>query len=285
MCAVVAVTATVLPSAASAAPATNKFELIPNDFGFDQHSSPAIVTPDGDWRAITDNGTDVFHYGTVNDVPAVYNSGDGLAKPGVFRPSTGQWFLGDTLGDTQEVVHYGGSRDLPVQAHYRGIDKPTVLATFRPSVGNWYLRGIGAYDFGARGDIPVPGHYRNAVATDYADTIAVFRPSNSTWFIRGIENVQYGKRGDTPAPADYNGDGTTDIAVFRPSNGTWFVRGQGAQKWGTAGDIPVTGDYNGDGRADYAVYRPSNGYLYIRGGGAVQLGTGGMPIGAAPYHD
>lgn len=262
-----------------------KSYLVPNDFGFDGHSTPGVVTPSGDWTMFEDGYTDQSHFGTNGDKLAVWNDGDGLAQMGVFRPSTSTWYLADIFGDIQRIVRYGTAGDIPVQAHYRGIRKTTVLAVFRPSSGTWYIQGIGSYQYGTRGDIPVPGHYTNGDATDYADQVAVFRPSSGTWYLRGVGAYQYGTRGDVPAPADYNGDGNTDVAVYRPSTGTWYIRGIGTYQFGVRGDIPVTGDFNGDGRADIAVYRPSNQTLYVRGQGSLLLGVAGTPVGAAPYYD
>lgn len=151
-----------------------------------------------------------------------------------------------------------------------GIAYPIV---FRPSNGTWFVSydpatgGIRSQQWGASGDIPVPGDYDGDGRLDFA----VWRPSNATWYVIPSSNPgttivrQWGISGDIPVPADYDGDGRLDFAVWRPSNGTWYVIPSSnsgttvVQQWGISGDTPVPADYDGDGRADFAVWRPSNG--------------------------
>jgi hypothetical protein len=140
---------------------------------------------------------------------------------------------------------------------------------------NWYIRGLGGYNFGAGTDIPVVGDYNG----DGKDDVAVFRPSNGIWYVRGIGEFRYGESGDYLVVGDYNGDGVDDIAVYRPSNGTWYISTRGNFHFGEAGDIPVPGDYNGDGWDDIAVYRPSNGTWYISTRGDFVYGqSGDIPL-------
>ncbi|MDT5035969.1 MAG: hypothetical protein QOE03_1154 [Micromonosporaceae bacterium] len=161
-------------------------------------------------------------------------------------------------------------------ADYNG-DGVTDVAVWRPSDGNWFARGLFTTQWGAPGDIPVPGDYNGDGITD----LAVWRPSSGTWFVRGIATVQWGAPGDIPVPGDYNGDGITDFAVWRPSSGTWFVRGLFTVQWGVAGDVPVAGDYNGDGRTDVAVWRPAEGNWYVLGISTTQWGVvGDVPVPA-----
>ncbi len=286
ICALGAVAATTLTADAWAKKPDDLYKqlLMPNDFGFDGHSDPGVISPSRHWTIREDVFPEDYKFGEIGDRPAVWGTGSGISSAGVFRPSTGHWYLKDPFGGPNQNIHYGKTGDIPVQAHYQGIDEPTVLAVFRG--GYWYLRGIGSYKYGQRGDIPVPGHYR--AGPHYADGAAVFRPANGTWYLRGIDSFHYGHRGDVPAPADYNGDGNTDVAVYRPSNGKWYLRGRTEPiQFGQAGDLPVTGDYNGDGKADISVYRPSSGKLYTRGSGSQVIGGGPgyFPIGYAPYHD
>ena len=156
------------------------------------------------------------------------------------------------------------------------------VSVFRPSSGVWYAGGSSP-QFGAPGDLPVPGDYGGKGKTDQA----VFRPASNAWFLNTSppSSTIFGIGGDIPVPADYDGDGLTDIAVFRPSTGVWYVGGTSPASvgFGTSGDIPVPGDYNGDGRDEPAVYRPSTGVWYLGGPSpsAVAFGLpGDIPVPA-----
>jgi hypothetical protein len=109
-------------------------------------------------------------------------------------------------------------------------------AVFRPTTGRWYAEGLaGSVQFGAVGDIPVPGDYDG----DGDDDRAVFRPSSGRWYVLGQPgSVQFGATGDIPVPGDYDDDGDTDIAVYRA--GRWYTQGQPTVAWGLASDIPLS---------------------------------------------
>ena len=192
------------------------------------------------------------------------------------------------------------------------LDKSTDISVYRPSNGNWYIRGESPVMWGLPGDIPVPGYYQGwtiavyrpsngkwymkgnspvswgfpddiPVQADYDGDgyteIAVLRPSNGKWYIQGMGNFSWYQSGDIPVPCDYDGDFVDEIAVYRPSNGKWYVMGQSAVSWGFSGDIPVPGDYDGNGICDIAVYRPSNGNWYVKGIGSTSWGfTGDIPV-------
>lgn len=261
----------------------------PHDFQFLQ-TSTRVMFRSGSWM-IDDGYPTTFTYGVSGDLPVVTTTGDGFAHIGVFHPATGTWYLADPTGRTATRLAFGTAGDIPVQAQYAGVDKPTVLAVFHPSSSVWYQAtstgGIASkVTYGTRGDIPVPGHYAGSAANHYADTIAVFRPSDGRWYLRGLGSVPFGARGDIPMPADYDGNGTTDLAVYRPSTQVFYLRGRLGFHYGAAGDIPVTGDFTGDGKADLALYRPSTHAWYVSGATTRTFGTAGFsPIGQAPYHD
>jgi hypothetical protein len=237
-------------------------------------ASVTVVNPDGGisgWQTFTINAA--------------------TADIGVYRPSTGQWFILRSRDGTLQQVQWGATGDIPVPRDYDG-DGTTDIAVYRPGTGVWYVQrsSDGAVQEvqwgGAAGDIPVPRDYDGDGKADFA----VFRPSSGTWYIArsrdgAQQQVQWGADGDIPVPRDYDGDGTTDLAVYRPSTGAWYILRssdgtlQEVQWGGADGDTPVPGDYDGDGTTDLAVYRPSTGVWYIlrSSDGAAQE----LPWGAA----
>jgi subtilisin family serine protease len=203
-------------------------------------------------------------------------------------------------------------------------NKYSDISLYRPSTGQWFIRGVGSLTWGLSTDTPVAADYNGDGIADIAvfrpstgywyingtgpgtgsylygqtgdipvpadyngdgkDEIAVFRPSTSTWYIKGVGSFLYGITGDIPVVADYNGDGKDEIAVFRPSNSTWYIKGIGSSLYGTVGDIPVVADYTGDGKAEIAVFRPSNSTWYIKGIGPSVYGTAGDTPVVADYN-
>ncbi|MCP4215775.1 MAG: hypothetical protein GY765_14065, partial [bacterium] len=143
------------------------------------------------------------------------------------------------------------------------------IAIYRQSNGRWCVMGQPSVEWGAAGDIPVPGDYNGDGTTDFA----IYRPSTGRWCVKGQPSIAYGTATDIPVPGDYDGNGTTDIAIFRPSTGRWCVMGQPSIAWGTATDIPVPGDYDGNGTTDIAIFRRSIGGWCVRGNSTVQWGT------------
>ena len=172
-------------------------------------------------------------------------TGDFLSDVGLFRPSTGNWFV---AGMTSAPV-WGGAGDVPVAGDYDG-DAKMDIGVFRRTTGKWYLvqsrTGTALeYTWGGGTDRPVQGDYDGDGRTD----VAVFRAATGKWYViqsstGTMREYTWGGEIDIPVPGDYDGDGRTDVAVFRPSNGTWYLRhsSTGALTtvvWGGATDIPV----------------------------------------------
>ncbi|MBS1793890.1 MAG: hypothetical protein JSS81_08545 [Acidobacteria bacterium] len=196
---------------------------------------------------------------------------DGRTDLGVFRPSTGDWWLASSRTGAIAATRFGASGDKPVPADYTG-DGLVDLAVWRPGSGEWFvLRSEdGTYysvPFGTAGDVPVANDYDGDGKTDPA----VYRPSTATWYMLqsrvGTTRYQYGQPGDIPVVGDFEGDGKGDVTVFRPSTGQWWMAlsrpGVRIATFGTAGDVPVAGDYTGDGIDDAALFRPATGEWFV----------------------
>ncbi len=232
--------------------------------------------------------------------------GDGRSDVGIYRPSTGTWYVDLSTGGSL-VQQYGAANlDLPVPGDWLN-NGTSQVAVYRPNTATWYTPinpGGLAYGWG-NVDRPIPGRYQSGAGTQYA----VFRPTNADWYTPNTPNGQaYGWAGvDVPIPGDYTGGGMAQISVFRPLTDQWFtpatpageyfgwanvdvpvpadylglgylqygvfrpITGQwfvptGIYSFGATTDIPVPADYLGRGKAQLAVYRPSTGQFFIAGG-------------------
>ncbi len=147
----------------------------------------------------------------------------------------------------------GSSVDMGAYEYYYEY-KAAEVSVFRPDNGTWYTllsRSPLVYSYkqwGAPGDIPVPGDYDGDGKIDYA----VWRPSTGVWWVLPSATpgtysaTRWGISTDKPVPGDYDFDGKTDIAVWRPGNGVWYVLPSGsppgtytATAWGMDGDVPI----------------------------------------------
>lgn len=210
--------------------------------------------------------------------------GDSKADISVFRPSTGVWYLLNSINGIASSTQFGAPNDKIVPADYDG-DRKTDLAVYRNGV--WYLQrstaGFTGIPFGAPDDIPQPADFSG----DGTAELAVFRPSTGVWYTYNlvtnqVGGLQFGQNGDKPVTGDFDGDCKADFAVFRPSTGVWYLQqstqGFTGVQFGVASDKPVPADYDGDGKTDIAVFRPSDGTWYLL---RSSLGLAGLAFGAS----
>ncbi len=154
-------------------------------------------------------------------------NGIGTTKIGVYRGSTGTWYL-DLNGNTSwdgpgrdAVNGWGGdASDIPVVGDWNGTGT-TKIGVYQQSTGTWYLDLNG----------------------------------NRSWDGPPVDGVigWGGHASDMPVVGDWSGSGTTNIGVYRGSTGTWFLDLNGNLRWdgpgsdavfvwgSLVGDTPVVG--------------------------------------------
>jgi PKD repeat protein len=195
--------------------------------------------------------------GTNTSAPQAITVSSPPARIGVFRNSTGYWYLDTNLdGTVDRSVHFGISGDTPVVGDFNG-DGTTDIGVFRNSTGNWYLdtnfdgTAETTVHLGTSGDIPVVGDWNNAGHSE----IGVFRPSTGYWYLDTNldgtvdRSVHFGNSSDTPVVGDFNGDKTTDLGVFRNPTAYWYLdtnfdgTADTAVHFGNSSDTPVVGNW------------------------------------------
>ena len=186
---------------------------------------------------------------------------DSKADAGIFRPSTGGWWVlsSSTSGSMFQTYNFGASGDVPVPADYDG-DGKTDVAVFRPSNGTMVraqvehrLRDVRSATTGASA---ATWPCRATTTATAKRTLPIYRPSSGSGSSCTRARTtppttpsSGASRRDVPVPADYDGDGKTDVAVYRPSAGQWFILQSGsgngpvAYSWGTSTDQPVPGGF------------------------------------------
>jgi hypothetical protein len=235
-------------------------------------------------------------------VNAVFDTSLGVAttdKIGVYRPSTGDFFLDGNGNGAWEgcsidicmkwLAQHSG---IPVAGDWDGTGT-TRIGTFNSANGAWYLdrNGNGRWDgctvdicitsFGEPEDFPL-------VRSNGANrpSIGIYRASGGVWkFDANGNNVlnscqidncysDFGSKTQLGVVGDWDGDGKGQIAVFAIEQGSWAID-TGNGKWdkcavdkcysgfGQAQDLPVAGDWDGNGKAKIGVFRPSTGQWFL----------------------
>jgi hypothetical protein len=94
-------------------------------------------------------------------VPGDY-TGDGKGDVGLFRPSTGEWFVLRSEDQSYYSFPFGTNGDVPAPGDFDG-DGKIDATVFRPSTNTWYsgrtTAGTLIQSFGQAGDVPVPNAF------------------------------------------------------------------------------------------------------------------------------
>jgi len=88
---------------------------------------------------------------------------DGTTDIGVYRPSTGIWYINQSSGAGLLARQFGVAGDVPVACEFTG-DGLTDIAVYRPSNGHWYILSTAngafkALQFGLPTDSPLNSVY------------------------------------------------------------------------------------------------------------------------------
>lgn len=237
---------------------------------------------------------------TSTSVSATFVQSDPSAI-GIFRPSTGKWFLDANGNGIWEGCNidlclgpFGSSGDLPVAGNWTGTGLANI-GFLRPGTGDWLidLNGNGREDgcnidrclkpLRPQSSLPLVGDWTGAGIDKVGEMVPGQTPK---WYldISGdgvVQNCKVdaclkfgGTAGDLAVAGDWTGTGTAKVGLFRPSTGEWFLNlsGNGQSyncsvdkcvNFGAAGDLPVVGDWTGTGIASIGVYRPETGEWFL----------------------
>src|SRR6185436_16211518 len=119
---------------------------------------------------------------TVSSAGVLYDT-DGKADIAVWRSTTGEWIIINSLTGQTRVVQWGTSGDQPAPGDYDG-DGKTDLAVYRSATGTWYIKG-------------------------YITGVESIRTGGTTT--------------DIAVAADYDGDRKTDPAVWTYATSVWSI--------------------------------------------------------------
>jgi len=207
----------------------------------------------------------VVYGGDASDLPVVGDwNGDGIDTVGVYRNSTGFFFLSDsnTTPNVDYTVLFGNPGDTPFAGKWTADMTGSGVGVYRNSNGILYQRKslTSGFDdffaiFGNPGDVGFAGDWD----ANGFDSIGVYRSSNLTWFLSNnsspsgitFSDIDFvlDTSGATPVAGDWDGDGDstpgwlTASGVFSLHPNNSIVGPDNVFAYGPANALPVAGKW------------------------------------------
>ncbi len=208
-------------------------------------------------------------FGAAGDVPIKGDwNNDGTDTIGVYRPSTGDFFLKNTNtpGAPDISVQFGAvnASFVPLSGDWNN-DNTDTIGLYDSATGTFFLKNTNTagpaditFSFGptGQGQIPLVGDWNN----DGTDTIAIYIPSSGVFFLTntnatgtasGVFTFGAGGLGYLPIAGDWNNDGTDGIGLYNPANGAFFLRNMPnlgsadiSFTFGSGSQTPIAGDWD-----------------------------------------
>lgn len=206
---------------------------------------------------------------------------------GIYRPSTGTFYLATTLDATgsQLELPFGEPGQLPVVGDWtgRGID---AIGIFHPKTATFWLKDHNdsaaqpdhAFVFGRPGDLPVAGDWTG----QGRDGIGVYRPSTGTFYLRetasaGAPDYTLTVHGaaptDLPVAGDWTGSGSSSVGLYRPTDSTFHLYNAVCNcapvlkyntLFGFVNDVPFAGRWTNQKVAGLGIFRPKVGSILLK---------------------
>ncbi|NNF08826.1 MAG: DUF4038 domain-containing protein [Acidimicrobiia bacterium] len=227
-------------------------------------SEVVLVEPNGRWHLRVEGQPDwTFWFGVPGDVPLLGDwDGNGIATPGMYRPSSGFVYLTNSIpadgsvavADAGLTFYYGAPGDQVLVGDWDGDGKDS-LGVYRN--GRVFLRdtndtGIAhmSFWFGQPGDVAHGGS-----ASGVADGVFLYRPSTGMVFytkdlptgdVATVDGSFSVGPTDAMAIGDWDSDGIDtvgyhDAGVVRLKNTNTSIPPEIAYEWGEAGWSAVAG--------------------------------------------
>jgi hypothetical protein len=204
---------------------------------------------------------------------------------GVFKPSTGKFYLDNDLDSKSEKdVLFGKPGDIPFAGDWDG-DGRDGIGVYRVSNRTLYLCNALNGKISTKQTYSLEGFYKQEVILPVAgdwdgdgkDGVGLYENRSHKFYLDNNldgnidKQVTFNLVRGQPIAGDWDGDGKTGVGLYVNSTHRFYLDNNldgNADKVvnlmsGTAGDIPVSGKWSGDGKLGVGVYRPSNRMFYL----------------------